>query len=397
MKITALETIHVQAVPFLIFVRVHTDEGLIGTSDTYYTTDAIRGAVHEWAAPLLLGHDPLQMERHWNRLYAQSAARWAGTGVEMRSISAIDAALWDILGQSLGVPIHQLLGGLAHDRMPTYNTCGGPAYGRGNFNRLGDGKGPLEDLWAQYHEPEVLAQELLDEGIRAMKIWPFDLIARRGTGRHITPDEMREGLEPFRRIRDAVGDSIEIMFEGHGYWDITTAKKIARASEEYRPAWLEDLVLAHDIDQLVELKASTSTPILASELLVTRYQYRPLMEKRAADVVMIDPTWAGGITESRKIITMAESFGLPVALHDCTGPFTLLAGVHLAFSAPNAIYQEHVRAYIRTWYQELVPSSVTVQDGHILPPTAPGIGMALLPEVLERADATVHITRLSDR
>ena len=391
MKITALETIQVDEIPFLIFVRVHTDEGLIGTSDTYYTPSAIRAAVHDWAAPMLLGKDPLQMERHWDALYAKSAARWGGTGVEMRAISAIDSALWDILGQSLGVPIWQLLGGLAHDRVPTYNTCGGPMYGR-NQNRGGDGKGPLEDLWAQLNEPEVLAQELLDEGIRGMKIWPLDRIALRGTGRHITAAELREGLEPFKRIREAVGDQIEIMLEGHGYWDITTAKKIAHAVEEYRPAWLEDMVLGHDIDQLKELKDSTSTPILASELLITRYQFRPLMEKRAADIVMIDPTWAGGITESRKIATMAESFGLPVALHDCTGPFTLMAGVQLAFSAPNAIYQETVRAYLRTWYGEFTPHTITVEDGHVLPPMAPGIGTSLLPDVFKRPDAHVQKT-----
>jgi galactonate dehydratase len=113
------------------------------------------------------------------------------------------------------------------------------------------------------------------------------------------------------------------------------------------------------------------------------------MERRAADIVMIDPTWVGGITESRKVITLAESFGLPVSMHDCTGPFTLMAGVHLALSAPNAIYQESVRAYIRTWYSELVPHSVEIVQGRILPPTAPGIGTYLLPEVFDRADATV--------
>jgi galactonate dehydratase len=395
-KISAIDTIQVDAFPHLVFIRVHTDEGLIGTSDTYYTTDAIRGFVHEWAAPMLLGRDPRQIERHWNNLYARSVARWGGTGAEMRSISAIDAALWDILGQSLGAPIYQLLGGLAHDRIPTYNTCGGPMYGARGLNRDGDGKGPLQDLWAQLNEPEVLAEELLAEGITAMKIWPFDRFSLRGTGRHISAADLGEGLEPFRRIREAVGDRIEIMLEGHGYWDITTAKKIARAVEEYRPAWLEDMILAHDVDALAELKASTSTPIIASELLITRYQYRPLLERRAADIIMIDPTWAGGITESRKIVTLAESFGLPVALHDCTGPFTLLAGLHLALSAPNAIYQEHVRAYIRTWYTELVPESVTVVDGHILPTTGPGIGTQLLPEVLERPDARVQTSRLAD-
>ncbi len=396
MKITALETIQLEPFPFLVFVRVHTDEGLIGTSDTFYTTDAVAAFIHQTAGPLLLGTDPRTIERHWNTLYARTVARWGGTGTEMRAISAIDAALWDILGQSLGAPIYQLLGGLAQDSIPTYNTCGGPMYGSRGFRREGEGKGPLEDLWAQINEPDVLAEELLAEGITAMKIWPFDPFALRGTGRFISDADLRTGLEPFRRIREAVGDRIEIMLEGHGYWDITTAKRIARAVEEYRPAWLEDLVLGHDIEQIAELKASTSTPILASELLITRYQYRPLLERRAADIVMVDPTWAGGITESRKIITMAESFGLPVAMHDCTGPFTLLAGVHLALSAPNAIYQEHVRAYIRTWYSELVPTSITIADGHILPPEGAGIGTELLADVFDRPDATVRITRLSD-
>lgn len=393
MRVAALETIQVGAFPYLIFIRVHTDEGLVGTSDTYYTTDAVRGFVHQHAAPLLLGKDPRDMERHWESLYARSVARWGGTGVEMRAISAIDAALWDILGQSLGVPLHRLLGGLAHDRIPTYNTCGGPMYGRGSDP---GGRGPLEDLWAQAHEPEVLAEELLDEGIRAMKIWPFDAIALRGTGRSITDEELREGMEPFRRVREAVGERMEIMLEGHGFWDVTTAKRIARAVEQYRPRWLEDLVLGHDIGQIAELKAATTTPILASEYLVTRYQYRPLIERRAADIVMIDPTWTGGVTESKRIIAMASAAGLPVALHDCTGPFTLLAGTHLALSSPNAIYQETVRAYLRTWYQELVPGSVIVQDGHILPPEAPGIGTTLLPEVRRRADASVQVTRLGD-
>lgn len=393
MRITALETIQLDPFPFLVFVRVHTDEGLIGTSDTYYTSDAVAGFIHQWAAPMLLGKDPRDVERHWEAMYARSVARWGGTGTELRALSAIDAALWDILGQSLDTPIYRLLGGLAHDRIPTYNTCGGPMYGaRGSAT--GDGRGPLQDLWAQINEPEILAQELLEEGIRAMKIWPFDPIALRGTGRAISAADLRTGLEPFRRIREAVGEQMEIMLEGHGYWDVTTAKRIARALEEYHPAWLEDLVLGHDISQIAELKASTTTPILASEVLITRYQYRPLMEARAADIVMIDPTWTGGITESRKIIALAASFGLPVAMHDCTGPFTLLAGVHLALSAPNATYQEHVRAYIRTWYRELVPSSVTVEDGHILPPTGPGIGTHLLDEVLARPDATVRITRI---
>jgi len=389
-KINRIDTVQLGAFPWLTFVQVHTDEGLVGVSDTFYTADAIRAFTHEYAAPRLLGADPLQIERIWFELYDRNLARWGGVGAEMRALSAIDAALWDILGQSTGVPIYQLLGGLARDRIRTYNTCGGPRYGLPGASRQGDHAGPLEDLWAQFNAPDALAEELLDEGYTAMKIWPFDRYALAGDGHHLSGAELTEGLEPLRRIRDAVGDRIEIMLEGHGYWDLPAAKKIAAAVEEYRPAWLEDLVLGHDVDAIAELKGYTRTPVVASEYLITKYQYRQLLERRAADIVMVDPTWAGGITESRKIAVLAEAFGRPIAMHDCTGPFTLLAGVHLALSAPNALYQESVRAFIRTWYQELLPHSVEIVDGHILPPTAPGIGSYLLPEVLERPDALVQ-------
>ena len=184
------------------------------------------------------------------------------------------------------------------------------------------------------------------------------------------------------------------MIEGHGFWRLPAAIKIARALEDYDIEWIEDMLLAHDIGAIAELHAATTVPVLASEYLVTRHQYLPLLERHAADIVMLDPTWTGGITESHKIGALADSFGLPVTMHDCTGPFTLLAGVHLALAAPNATYQETVRAYIRTWYRDVVPHSVVIEDGHILPPTEPGIGTSLLPDVLTRPDATVVSSEL---
>lgn len=389
MKITRIETVHTDIWPLAIFVRVHTDDGLIGTGDTFYTPGTIRSFVHEFAAPMLLGADPGRIERHWFDLYDRQVARFGGLGAEMRAISAIDVALWDLAGQAAGLPIYRLLGGKFQDSVRVYNTCGGPRYGYPPFARGGNGPGPLEDLYAAINRPAELAAELIAEGITGMKIWPFDPYGLRNDGRFITPDELRAGLEPVRRIREAVGDRIDIMIEGHGYWDLPTARKIAHALEEYQPAWLEDMLLGHDIGAIRELKNSTRIPVLASEFLMTRHQYRPLLEQGAVDIVMIDPTWAGGITESRKIITLADAYGLPVSMHDCTGPFTLLAGVHLAVSAPNATYQETVRAYIRTWYRDLIPDVIDISAGRIVPPDAPGIGAALLPSVFERDDTTV--------
>jgi len=312
--------------------------------------------------------------------------------MEMRALSAIDVALWDIRAQALEVPIYQLLGGLVRDSIQTYNTCAGPMYGLAGFSRAGEGKSKLDDLWAQNNEPAKLAEDLLSQGITAMKIWPFDRFALASGGKRITAQEIEDGLRPFREIRAAVGNSMDIMLDGHGYWNLAAAKDIASAVEEFSPAWLEDLIIPNDIDTLLELKQSTRAPIVASEMLVTRFQYRQLLERRAADIVMIDPTWAGGITESKKIIALAEAFGRPVTMHDCTGPFTMLAGLHLSVSAPTAIFQESLRAYLASWYPGLTTIDLRIEGGRIHAPTKNGIGAELRPEVLSRDDVVRQVS-----
>ncbi|HEX3152604.1 MAG TPA: mandelate racemase/muconate lactonizing enzyme family protein [Gemmataceae bacterium] len=416
MKITSLETIHLPEYPSILFVGVHTDAGLSGYADTCYAPDAVAGYIHKFAAPMLLGHDPLAIELHWRRLY-EVIAHTVGKGAELRGLSALDVCLWDILGQSAGMPIWQVLGGAVRDRIKTYNTCGGPSYGRAAKGGTGYGTesadGKYEDLTAFMLHADELALDLLSEGLTGMKIWPFDYVAHvpgnwdnwrtfRGMfdpdirtlgGHDISASDINRALEPFRKIRKAVGDRMDVMLEGHGLWSLPTALKIARAVEEYQPAWLEDLMRADDVDALAELRRATTTPILASEYLATRYEYKPLLEARAADIVMIDPTWAGGITECKKVCAMAETYKRPVAMHDCTGPLTLYAGIHLAINAPNAVYQESVRAYLRVNYPELVTELPTIEAGHILAPTKPGLGSTLLPDIRARPGATVRETR----
>jgi L-alanine-DL-glutamate epimerase-like enolase superfamily enzyme len=416
MKITALETIHLPDYPSILFVAVHTDAGLTGYADTCYVPDSVAGYIHKFAAPMLLGHDPLAIELHWRRLY-EVIAHTVGKGAELRGLSAIDVCLWDILGQAAGMPVWQVLGGQARDRIKTYNTCGGPSYGRAAKGGTGYGtettSGKYEDLAAFMERAADLALELLGEGLTGMKIWPFDYVAHfpggwnewrsfRGMfdpgirslgGQDISAADIHRALEPFRKIRKAVGDRMDVMLEGHGLWSLPAALKIARAVEEFRPAWLEDLMRADDVEALAELRRSTTTPILASEYLATRYEFKLLLEARAADIVMIDPTWAGGITECKKVCAMAEAYKRPVAMHDCTGPLTLYAGIHLAINATNAVYQESVRAYLRVNYPELVTELPTIEQGYILAPTKPGLGTTLLPNVRMRPGATVVVTR----
>ncbi len=390
MKITSISTIHLTEYPNFEYVRVETDEGLTGFGETTYAPSAIRGFIHEVAAPELLGQDPLLIDHHWRNLFERSV-HWGGMGVEIRAISALDIAFWDIFGQATNLPIYQLLGGACRQSIPTYNTCGGPLYGRGYS--VGDqsrNAQAYDDLDAFMTRADELAEDLLSESITGMQIWPFDPYAATTRGQHISPEDLDRGMEPVRRIRDAVGRKMEIMIEGHGKWSLPAATRIARALEEYEPYWLEDLTRAIDIGSLVQLKQATSTPMLVSETLLTRYQYRPVLDAGAADIVMVDPAWCGGISEARKIATMAETYNLPVTFHDCVGPINLFAGLHLAINAPNALYQESVRAFIRVNYPDLVTNNVVIQDGNILAPEGPGLGTALLPDLADRSDAVVQ-------
>jgi galactonate dehydratase len=178
---------------------------------------------------------------------------------------------------------------------------------------------------------------------------------------------------------------MDAMVEFHSLWDLSTAKKIARALEEFEPYWFEDPVKADDLDDLAEFATSTHVPVTASETLAGRFAFRELMEKGAAEVVMLDISWCGGLSEA-KIATMAEAHHLPVAPHDCTGPVVLTASTHLSVNLPNALIQETVRAYYTGWYKELVTEL----------PEGPGLGPELLPGLRERPDVHPVASKLED-
>ena len=270
----------------------------------------------------------------------------------MRCLSAVDVALWDILGQELGQPIWQILGGTSHpDGVLVYNTCASADYGQGTpgISRREHiaVASPYQDFeaWQPGGDAGVLARSLLDMGIRAMKIWPFDRFALANHGQTISFAEIEEGLRPWRQVRDAVGLEMDIILEGHGYWALQPARRIAEALEPYKPALLEDLMKPDNPRTLAKLRSSTRIPICTSELLMNRYAVEEMLQADACDVVMTDVTWAGGITESRKTANMAETNNMGVIFHDCTGPVTLAASLHLAAHATNTWMQEIVRAY----------------------------------------------------
>jgi len=174
------------------------------------------------------------------------------------------------------------------------------------------------------------------------------------------------------------------------------AYRIAAAIEPFDPFWFEDPMKADDLDAIAESARSTRVPVALGETLSTRWTFRELMERHAARIVMFDVGWVGGLSEAKKIATMAEAHNLPVAPHDCTGPVVLTASAHLAINAPNALVQETVRAYYTGWYKEIVTTLPTIADGFIAPPSGPGLGTALVPGLERREDARVRTTTLAD-
>ena len=399
MKITALETIRLAEFQNLMWLRVHTDEGVSGLGETFFHPAAVEAYVHEAVAPKVLGRNPLAIDRISKDLVGYLGFR--STGVEMRAASALDIGLWDLFGKLAGQPIAQMLGGFSRDSIRTYNTCAGTSYMRQGNSQRSDNWGvgatkDLDDLDAFLNRADELASDLLSEGITAMKIWPFDLAAERSGGLHITGDELRRALEPFEKIRRAVGDRMDVMVEFHSLWQLLPAMRIARALVPYDTFWHEDPIKMDSLSSLKRYAEASVAPICASETLATRWAFRDLLETGVAGVIMLDLGWCGGLSEARKIAAMAEAWHLPVAPHDCTGPVVLCASTHLSLNAPNALVQESVRAYYRTWYKDLVTAVPPVVDGMITVPPGPGLGMDLLADIGQRFTMTTRFSKLGE-
>lgn len=397
MKITEIETLRPEEFPNLLWVLVHTDEGITGLGETFYGACSAEAYIHEWAANRLIGEDPLQIDRHAKRLSGYLGFRSAGA--EMRGNSALDIALWDIFGKATGQPIYQLLGGKCRDTIRTYNTCAGPHYVRtakqqsvANWGLANSVSARYDDLNAFLHRADELALDLLDSGITAMKIWPFDPYAEASDGYYISKSDLKRALEPFEKIRRAVGDKMDVMVEFHSLWNLPPALQIAEALREYETFWHEDPIRMDSLSSLKRYAERSLAPVCASETLATRWGFRDLLETNAAGIVMLDISWCGGLSEARKIASMAEAWHLPVAPHDCTGPVVLTASTHLSLNAPNALVQESVRAFYDGWYRDLVTALPTVKDGHITVPDGPGLGLELMPDIRERLTISVRNT-----
>ncbi len=397
MKIAQLETLRLGEFPNLVWVRVHTDQGVVGLGETSYAAQSVEAYLHEYVAPRVIGRDPLEIEALARSLTGYLG--WRGSGVETRAASAFDLALWDLYGKVCNQPLYQVLGGASRERIRTYNTCAGYRYIRAaggqntkNWGLDGKSQGPYEDLEGFLNRADEVAHSLLEQGITGMKIWPFDPHAEASDGQYLSGPDLEKALEPFQRIRKAVGNRMDIMVEFHSLWRLTAAQRIAQALAEFDTFWHEDPIRMDSLALLKQYAPHSKAPICASEILAGRWSFKDLLETGVAGIVMFDLAWCGGITEARRIAALADAWQLPVAPHDCTGPLVYAASVHFSIWAPNALVQESVRAFYTGWYNELVTHVPQPVTGYFGKPPGPGIGCELLPEVWQRKDAAVRIS-----
>jgi L-alanine-DL-glutamate epimerase-like enolase superfamily enzyme len=390
-RIERIETIRSSSQPNIVWVEVTDEHGVTGLGETYYLPGAVEAVIHDFVAPLALGMDSSRIEDVWQTLFAcVNFHGWAGA--EARALSALDIALWDLLGKRTGLSVSTLLGGRVRDSIRVYNTC--------------VDAGPHLDMQGWLQRPGDLADELLDAGYTGMKVWPWDRFAPQigselvtgpagwsamgPVGHDLTPAELAEGLACVAAIRDRVGSSVDVMVEAHSRWDLNAALQICRALEAYDVAWIEDALQPTSAGDLGRLARESRVPQAVSERLIGKWAYRDVLEAGAAQLVMVDVVWTGGLTEARKIAALADAYHLPVVPHDCTGPVCLAASLQLCAHATNAKVMEVVRGFVEGWYRDVVDAPPTVVAGRAPISDRPGLGLSLLPEVRRRDDATVR-------
>ena len=334
-----------------VFVKVYTDEGIdgVGEATLEYKEKALVGAV-EHIREYLIGKDPLTIEKHWHDIYRD--AYWRGGAVLMSALSAVETALWDILGKSLNVPIYQLLGGKVNEEVRIY----------------------VNGWFAGAKEPKEFGEKAkiaVQRGITAMKWDPFGK-----NYLNISNSELDRALRCVDEVRKACGDKIDLLIEGHGRFNVPTAIKIAKELEPFKPMFFEEPVPPDNLDALLEVKMRSPVAISAGERLYTRWDYRPLFDKNAADYIQPDISHAGGIMELRKIAAEAESRYIPFAPHNPSGPVANAATLQLAAVCPNFEILEIMYSDVE-WRRDVTNEELSYNDGFIKIPSKAGLGIEI--------------------
>ena len=368
MKITRLRTSVVKVTKRgnWVFVRVDTDEGIMGIGEASQSgNDALALAALRQMEDRLIGQDPLRIGTIWRHL-ARPAGVFSGRGgrAVQTALSAVEQALWDILGKALGAPVHMLLGGRLRDRIRLYANVN-----RGTWDRSPEG----------FAES---ARRAVAEGFTAVKCAPFDEVHRRDLDRADLRRSADAGLERLRAVRGAVGPEVDVLVDCHARFTPSLAQRMAKELEPLDLFWYEEPVPCTQLQALADVTALASMPVASGESLFGREGFWEMISTRAVDVLMPDVKHAGGIQECVRIASLAEVRELPVAPHNPAGPVSTAASVHLCAVLPNFLILEYAWGEV-PWRSALIAPAENIVDGYLDVPTAPGLGIELLNEAVE--------------
>ncbi len=358
MKITDVRTIPVDR---YLFVQVETDEGItgLGESGAWGYLEASEKAVETFRR-YLVGQDPLRIEHHWQALYRWTHFRGAAI---MGALSAIDIALWDIAGKHFGVPAYQLLGGKCRDKARVYYHVFGST-------------------------TEQLVQGCVDakkQGFTAVgHLTPFLDESRDLPYFKTHAEKMRDAIDTVGRYRDAVGNEVDLCIEIHRRLTPTEAVVLARGIEQFHPFFYEDPTLPDNLDAMAEIADKIHIPIATGERLHTIYEFEMLLSRGGVQYVRPDVCMAGGLTHSKKIAALAEARHVGVVPHNPLSPVSTAVCVQLAACIPNFALQEYPTGEDRPPKSEIVKTALTSEDGFLIIPDAPGIGVELAEDAAER-------------
>ncbi len=373
MKITDIRTRFIDA---YLFVEIDTDEGIrgVGESGAWAFLEASASAVETFKR-YLLGKDPLLIEHHWQMMYRCYHFRGAAI---MGALSAIDIALWDIAGKYHGVPVYSLLGGKVRDKALVYYHVFGKSRKdliNGCLDAKKRGFTAVGHLTPFINEPRE-------------KQAPFETFAHR----------MAEGVESVRMYREAVGNDVDLCIEMHRQLSISDAIVFGREIEPYHPFFYEDPVRPDNFDDMEAVAEKIGIPIATGERLHTPQEFAMLLSRRACSFVRPDVCMCGGITGARKIAALAEAFGVGVVPHNPLSPVSTAACMHIAATAPNFTIQEFPKGEDEEPKNRIVKSTIRLEQGFLVVPSSPGIGIELVDGIEETYPAIPrpYVTRVGE-
>ena len=361
---TAVVAYHGQAT----LVRIDTDEGVSGLGEANPDSGAggVVGLIN-FLKDELIGEDPRDVERCWEKLRRRKVFAGAQAGVFVIALSGIELALWDLAGKAAGQPVYRLLGGKFRDRIRLYADCG-------------DGDDPAGSVSGCVDR----AQRMVEEGFTALKFDIDNLThpAKYDQFNHtLNAAELRTMVDRVAGVRAAIGPDVDLAIDMHARYDVPSACRIAGELESLQLMWLEEPIPAENVDALARVRAATRTPICAGENLYLRWGFRDLLERGAVDVIEPDVPKCGGLAEAKKIANLAEMHYVPFAPHLVSTPVGTMATSHQCAAIPNFLVQEwHALEEREVWDSYVVPpagGTSIVRDGYITLPDTPGIGVEL--------------------